>query len=102
MSKSEIIAAVRRAEVRKQRLVRRLGPVLPSAFDGDELAVMSARQLARKVLAKLGIEYDTDDPVAALESYLEGHESARRDRAGGMDAAARGGTESFVDEYLNG
>ena len=102
MNKSEIVAAVRRAEVRKQRLVQRLGPVLPFAFDGDELAEMSGRQLARKVLAKLGIEYDTDDPVGALESYLEGHESMRRERSGGMDAAHAADGGSFLDSYLNG
>lgn len=99
MNNSEIIQAVRRAENRKQSLVQRLGRYLPFAFDGDELAEMSAKQLARKALEKLGVKYDTDDPVRALLSYLEGREAGDRMTAGGMDAAPRGG--SFLDGYLD-
>lgn len=100
MNTAEIIRAVRLAEVRKARLVQRLAPVTPFAFDGDELAEMSAKELARKVLAKLGIEYDTDDPVAALESYLEGHESARAQRSAG-GSAHDSASGSFLDSYLS-
>lgn len=104
MNTSEIIRAVRRAETRKARLCQRLGRAgLPFAFDADELAEMSAHDLAVRVLEKLGINHDTENPVSALMSYLEGRESVRA--AGGdlktgsaHDAADSG---SFVDSYLN-
>jgi hypothetical protein len=109
MNTSEIIRAVRRAEIRKARLCQRLGRAgLPFAFDADELAEMSASELAIKVLEKLGLNHDTENPVSALMSYLEGRESARdagRDlkaqglKAGSAHDAAESG--SFVDSYLN-
>jgi hypothetical protein len=102
---SEIIRAVRRSEHRKARLCQRLGRAgLGLAFDADELAEMSAHDLAVKVLEKLGINHETENPLSALMSYLDGRESVRdagRDllKSGGARDAADSG--SFVDQYLN-
>ena len=99
---SDVARFVRKEEAQKQRLYQRSSRFV-NLFAFDNIEELSARDLAKKVLAKLGIRQESDDPVRDLESYLEGREHGERERAGtresaGMDAA--GG--SFIDDYING
>lgn len=94
---------LRRDELRKQRILARVPRLGVNLYAIDAIEEMSAKDLAKRVLQKLGIKADdTDDPIAALESYLEGHEAGDRARAGvresgGMDSASG----SFMDRYLS-
>lgn len=93
---------LRRDEVKRQRILARASRLGVNLYAIDAIEEMSAKDLAKHVLEKLGIKNDTDDPVAALESYLEGHDAGNRTRAGvresgGMDSASG----SFMDRYLS-
>ncbi|MHB8811689.1 MAG: hypothetical protein ACYDAE_00300 [Steroidobacteraceae bacterium] len=112
MTFEELMRNVRRDEAARQRiLVRASRLVNLAAFDAAEMAEMSAKDLAKKVLQKLGIKPESDDPVKELETYLEGRDAGQRtkgvDRGGaervwrgsGIDGAEGG---SLVDRYING
>lgn len=102
--KQQVIQAVRRDEAERQRLLRRVAPLLPHAFDEADMELTTA-QLAEKVLKKLGLEVPKNgETVAALNAWLTGREhGAARDRINGvrssMDARPGG---SFVDNYIAG
>jgi hypothetical protein len=102
MTFEELSRLVRREEATKQRLIARTSRLV-NLYAFDVLEEMSAKDLAKRVLAKLGIKQDSDDPVAELETYLEGREAGNRARGdvreSGMDSADGG---SLVDDYING
>jgi hypothetical protein len=102
MNFQELSRKLHRDEARKHRLYTRSARLV-NVFALDAVEEMTAEDLARRVLEKLGIKHDTDDPVSALESYLEGHDAGDRARRGvrehgGMDSASG----SFLDRYLSG
>lgn len=92
---SDISSLVRKEEARRTRLYQRLSPVL-GAFDASEMTLEDMARYGIKRLYPKGPS--TADPVAAINSYLDGREQARAIASGAMDAIP-GGT--FVDRYLN-
>lgn len=88
----------RHDEILKRGLLSRVARIAPmTVMDAEEL---SARELAGLVLKKLGLKIPAD-PISALSSWLDGHDSGQRDAAGGrvqtegMDSAG-----NFVNRYL--
>ncbi len=103
----DVARAVRRETAAKQHLLARCAR-LPISFgmDASDVAAMSAKELAHAVLNKLGYDPVAGDPILALNSWLDGKDSAERDSGGqnarplakmGMDAA-----DNFMTRYLKG
>ncbi len=108
MNYDQLTRQIRCDELARQRLIQRAarhGCI--SANDAAEVEELSAKDLAKKILAKLGIRPESDNPVNELMSYFERREAG--DRGGvpgnrlvgeGMDSADGGTSSALLDRYL--
>lgn len=94
---TQVARNLRKDGARKARILAE-SPHL-HALDGNELAQMSARELAVADLKQYGIEVtDASDPIEVRDAFHAGRQHERRGaRPMGMDSA---GGENFLDRYL--
>jgi hypothetical protein len=93
----EIAREVQKQAVRHEQLHEKLSRVTGPVKDYEG---MTASELARYGLEKLGLQAPADDEdpcVVALESFLHGR-AGRESGVAGMDSAG----DSFVDRYIRG
>jgi hypothetical protein len=94
----QVARNIAKDELAKRRIFSR--GLTFSVDAAEEVAEMSARELAARELKSLGIEPGDNDPVALLDAHHAGRQYERTKGVLGSarDSASSGG--SFLDKYL--